>query len=179
MPEITKKLQINLNDLEKVFSLAKESLLELGAGEISESNTNQIKAIEGIVPSIWGWGGMKIGLLVQKTETGIEINMTGYIAQLAVSPLTKNMDKLTDLIGTKLKTNCNYELDYEKMTKFVPSYKSKITNTDKTLFTTILIVTFISTFGGMIFKSESALITALVLGGGYYFGRKYLYKDKN
>jgi len=153
--------------------------LGLDATDIKETNTELLKEIEGVIPSVWGWGGMKIRINLHKIESTIEIAITGYIAQLATSPLTKNMDKLILLLSNKLKEKYNYTLEYDKMTRFIPDYKMSITNKDKSVFMTILLVTFISTLGGFLFgKGTEILLTVLILVGGYYFGRKYLYKNK-
>ena len=179
MPEITKKLSINIDDFEGVYLLTKDSLLGLDATDIKETNTELLKEIEGVIPSIWGWGGMKIRINLHKIESTIEIAITGYIAQLATSPLTKNMDKLIFLLSNKLKDKYNYILEYDKMTRFIPDYKMNITNKDKTVFVIILAVAFISTLGGLLFgKGVETILWMLILVGGYYFGRKYLYKNK-
>ena len=179
MPEITKKLSINIDDFEGLYVLTKDSFLGLGATDIKETNTEQLKEIEGVIPSIWGWGGMKIRINLHKIESTIEIAITGYIAQLATSPLTKNMDKLILLLSNTLKEKYNYTLEYDNMTRFIPNYKLNITNKDKTVFVIILVVAFISTLGGLLFgKGVETMLWVLILVGGYYFGRKYLYKNK-
>jgi len=151
MPEITKKLSINIDDFEGVYLLTKDSLLGLDATDIKETNTELLKEIEGVIPSVWGWGGMKIRINLHKIESTIEIAITGYIAQLAASPLTKNMDKLILLLSNTLKEKYNYTLEYDNMTRFIPNYKLNITNKDKTVFVIILVVAFISTLGGLLF----------------------------
>ena len=82
-------------------------------------------------------------------------------------------------MSNKLKDKYNYILEYDKMTRFIPDYKMNITNKDKTVFVIILVVAFISTLGGLLFgKGVETMLWVLILGGGYYFGRKYLHKNK-
>jgi hypothetical protein len=178
MPEITKKLQVQLEDLDGVYSEVKTSLLNLGARGVKEENLAPVKRIEGIVPSIWGWGGMKIGIGINKAGNGIELEIKGYIAQLATSPLTKNMDKFISLLAEKLKSRYGYNLEHEKMTRFIPKHKSKLTSKDKKVFSTVLAASLVAALLEYSFAERTRMMFwILILGFGYYLGRKFIYKD--
>jgi hypothetical protein len=173
MPKLSQIITIQLSDIEGVHQETKNSLMEIGAINITESFADNSKELEGFVPSIWGWGGMNIGVKLRKNNDFIELDITGYIAQLATSPLTKNMNALVNLLASKLKARYNYDLD---LSKTKPS-NTQITQVDKKVFVMIVVSVLIVTFLGAIFGNAAEMILWLsLLGIAYYLGKKYIYK---
>jgi len=174
MPEIVETYQFGQVNPDDLYQHGLSILKELGAQELQE---NQAKEVSGMVPSIWGWGGMKIGFRVYQQDNETKADLKGYIAQLSTTPLTKTMDKFLSMLATKLQSSENYVFQYELLTRFIPKFKLNFTSFDKWLVLIILGVTFITTLAGSVLgHSTEALLSALVLGFGYYFGRKFFTK---
>ncbi|PJE67699.1 hypothetical protein COU95_00945 [Candidatus Shapirobacteria bacterium CG10_big_fil_rev_8_21_14_0_10_40_9] len=153
----------------------------MGVLEIQESNlidNTSVKTIDGVAPSVWGWGGMKLGVKVYQTNNITSIELNGFIAQLGVSPLTGKMDDFLKRLHDKLATQYNYDFQYEKLTRFLPKYKLHFSKIDLTVLSLILVITFISTFANVFGGISKAILIGPVLGIGYYLGRKYLFSNK-
>lgn len=175
MPEIVEKYQFGQINPEGLYQDGLNTLKELGAQELNE----QDKTVTGMVPSIWGWGGMKIGFKVYQEENITKVDLSGYIAQLSTTPLTQTMDKFLALLASKLQARENYVFQYEPLTRFLPKFKLNFTSTDKWLVIVILIVTFVATLAGTILgHSAEVFMGTMILGFGYYFGRKLLSRKK-
>jgi hypothetical protein len=177
MPQITETFQFNQVNPEQVYQDGVASLKELGAQELTENNNGSSKEIVGVVPSMWGWGGMQIKFQVFQENNVTKANLSGFIAQLSTSPLTDVMDKFLDKLRKKLFTSSNYSFQYEKTTKFLP--KMNFSQSDTRIFTIIVVIILITTVVGLIFgRTVGSLASGIAIIAGYYYGRKYLSSKK-
>lgn len=180
MPEIKETYQFSQLDPEGLYQEGLSALKEIGTQELQERTFNDggySKEVAGMVPSVWGWGGMKLTFKVYQQESATKADLTGFIAQLSTTPLTKTMDKFLTLLADKLQARVSYSFQHEPLTRFLPTFKLKFTSTDKWLFFIITIVTLVTTLAGALFgHATKALVSTIVLGLGYYFGRKFLSK---
>ncbi len=180
MPEIIQTYQLNQLDPEGLYQDCLSTLKEIGAQEIQEKTSTdgaQAKEASGMVPSIWGWGGMKVGFRVYQRDAVTNADLTGYIAQLSTTPLTKTMDQFLATLAGKLQTRVQYTFQYQKLTRFIPAFKLRFTKKDTLAFTIIIVVTLTTTLAGAIFGHGMELfLSTLALGLGYYVGKKYLLK---
>ena len=180
MPEIIKHYEIQKPiDLEDLYSDTKDCLTNVGGEKLEEqANSPTAKSTEAFISSIWGWGGMKISTTLEDKGDHITLTLTGYIAQLATGPLTKNMDKFLAEFSAKLQEKYDYNFEYEKTSKFITGFS--LTKTDNLAFVAIIVITFITTLiGAFLGKVAEAFVGLLFVGGAYYFGKKYLYKNKS
>jgi len=179
MPEIIQKYNITGVSYENLYAGCVTTLNGMGTENLKETTpTSTSKELSATVPSIWGWGGMKLSVKLITDRDGTALQLKGYIAQLSVSPLTKSMDKFLLNLQDLLKQRYNYNFEYERLTKFLPSYKLSINSKDKKAFVVIVLVTFCTTVVGVLFGHGSeAFLGILVLVFGYKFGKKYFYKD--
>lgn len=174
MPEIAETYQFGQVSSDNLYQYGLEVLKELGAEELREM---QAKEVSGMVPSIWVWEGIKLSFKVYQLDGTTKIDLKGYIPQLGTTPLTKTMDKFLSLLAGKLQTHEKYNFKFELLTRFLPKFKLKFTSHDKSLFIIIPIVTFITTLAGSsIGHTTKFFISSIVLGLGFYFGRKILTK---
>lgn len=118
---------------------------------------------------------MNIFVRLEEENNNVLLTLEGYIAQLGTTPLTKKMDEFLKNLQSILKTKCNYSFTYQKLTRFLPSYKISINKTDKILFLVIIIVSFLSTLLGQLGgPGFEFFLTGIIVSIGYYWGRKYL-----
>lgn len=178
MPEIVKSYNIDSVSTENLYLECVESIKEIGGTDLQVApgqNDALIKEVSSTVPSIWGWGGMKVGFKVYSQESRTTLELRGYIAQLGVSPLTSKMDEFLNKLSLKLKSKYNCSFQYEKLTRFLPNYKLNINSDDKKFFPLVLVISFVVALSGTVLgHGFGALLLAPILGFGYYFGRKYL-----
>ncbi len=154
---------------------------EMGVINIKESNAvdnPSVKEITGVAPSVWGWGGIQLGVNVYQINNTASIELSGFIAQLGVSPLTSKMDDFLKKLHDKLATQYNYDFQYEKLTRFLPKYKLHFSKIDLIALLLILVITFFSTFANVFGGMSEAILIGPVLGIGYYLGKKYLFSNK-
>lgn len=64
--------------------------------------------------------------------------MIGEITQLGVTPLTKKMDEFIDVFAGILKDKYGYELQYEKVTKFLGMPKMAFPNDSFLLYLALI-----------------------------------------
>jgi len=182
MPEIVETYQFNQLAPDGLYQDGLSVLKEIGTQELQEKHfddSEYTKEVSGMVPSVWGWGGMKIGFKVYRQDNTTKADLTGFIAQLSTTPLTKTMDNFLARLAGKLRARENYSFQYEPLTRFLPRFKLNFTKTDKWLIIIILAVTFVTTLVGLVLGHASEVfISTIVLGLGYYFGRKYLSKKQ-
>lgn len=180
MPEIIQTYQFNQLDPEGLYQDCLSTLKEIGAQDIREkigTDQGQVKEASGTVPSIWGWGGMNVGFKVYQRDAGTNVDLTGYIAQLSTTPLTKTMDQFLATLAGKLQTRVQYTFQYQKLTRFIPAFKLHFTKTDQWAFIIIIVATLLTTLAGALFGHGMELfLSTLALGLGYYIGKKYLLK---
>jgi len=103
-----------------------EIFKSLGAVQIEEKvSSNNVKEINGIVPSIWGWGGVYMVVFLDDSQNGItSFTLKGNIEQLAMSPLTKLMDSFLAQLQTVLEEKYGQTFEYEKLTRFIPNFSN-------------------------------------------------------
>ena len=182
MPEIIQSYSFDQLDPEGLYQDILNCLKEIGIQELQEKileGGNFAKEVGGIVPSIWGWGGMKIDLKVYQENNITNVDLKGFIAQLSTTPLTKSIDQFLSILAGKLKNRLNYQFTYEPLTRFLPKFKLNFTSADKQIFIVIIVVAFITTLAGTLFgRGFELLATSTTLGLGYYFGRKLLSQKK-
>jgi len=178
MPEIVKQYEISDLSQSDINITAHEVLSEMG---IQEMNSKEISskplhvATEGIAPSAWGWGGMKIGYEVLQSETGTQLLLKGYIAQLGTTPLMKKMDEFLSLLSSKLSSKYNHTQQFEKVTSFMP--KMKLKRSDLTIILILLSGIVIGVLGELFFGLGS-LGWLVVFPVAYVIGSKALRKDQ-
>lgn len=121
---------------------------------------------------------MKLNYKVSTDSSNQSIlTLSGYIAQLATSPLTSTMDKFLEKLAVHLKTTANYDFNYTKVTSFLPKFKMSIPTREKQFFLIGIALIFLTSIAGYLFgHATEALLSALFILGGYYVGRKYLRK---
>ncbi|MBU0570134.1 hypothetical protein KKB40_05165, partial [Patescibacteria group bacterium] len=100
--------------------------------EAEISNMPFSKNVTAVVPSIWGWGGMKFSLMVEQQDI-VNLKLNGYIAQLATGPLRKVMDNFLEKLSVSLKNNYQYNFEYQKTSGLVPKSKAKLNKKDTTI----------------------------------------------
>ncbi len=184
MPFVEQSYQIKSIPFDNIYQESLQILKKMGPQEIKESIVNpEVKELSVIIPSMWGWGGMKIFVRVNQMPDGIMLILKGYIAQMHTSPLTKQMDKFLQQLQIALKEKYNYSFEYEKLTRFFPKYKFTINSTDKKVFTSGIIITFFITLLGLIpfFSKTLGLNVSLLLIGmiilfGYKLGKNIFNK---
>ncbi len=181
MPKIDKKVNINLEG-NRIFGVLPRVLKEIG-GEIKEQKINRDSPFWGqikvFVPSIWGWGGMKVDIDLKEKEEGVSVLfIEGYIAQLATRPLTKKMDAFLKSLSSILKEEFNYELEYTSSApKFLsfPGFKWTRSDTFVVLLffgVTVLLVVLSLTSG-----VSDSWFSLLLIPFAYYVGRKLLNRN--
>jgi hypothetical protein len=181
MPTINQKYDFTGLSPENLYKNCIDIFNEMGVVNIQEGTTPDnpsIKTINGVAPSMWGWGGMQLGVKVYQSDTVTSIELMGFIAQLGVSPLTSKMDEFLKKLHDKLIAEYNYDFQYEKLTRFLPKYKLHFSKTDGVAVLLIIIVTFITTFAEVFGGAGGVIFMGPVLGLGYYLGKKYLFSSK-
>jgi len=172
MPEIIKIYNLENIPIDDLYNHCLKALKEIGGVDTKEDNN--LKEASVMVPSAWGWGGMKIGFKLRQDSNLLNLDLNGYIAQLGTTPLTKKMDEFLINLATTLKNNHNYNFEFEKLTKFLPGYKLKINKKDVIVFAVIIFMGLIA-----LFIEPNFLIIILILSIGYFLGRKFLYANKS
>jgi len=137
-----------------------------------------IRTINGTSPSVWGWGGMQLGVKVYQENSKTLVELNGFIAQLGVSPLSSKMDEFLKRLQEKLKVSYDYNFQYEKLTRFLPKYKLHISKIDMGALLLILLFTFIEIFVNVFGGVSEAVLLGFMLGLGYFLGKKYLFSKK-
>ncbi len=179
MPEIQSNFHIKNIDKNRVVDLSTGALKTIGGIDLTSKESDNITVLSTTVPSVWGWGGMKIELTVSAVEANsVEIVTKGYIAQLATSPLAKKIDEFKAVLAERLKKEYNYDLVFEPHTGFTKSPKMTFNKMDKTVFIAILVLILIPIFAGTFSKELELLLGGLFIYGGYYYGKNYIYKSK-
>jgi hypothetical protein len=177
MPQITETFKFDQVNPEQVYQDGVASLKELGAQELTENNNGSSKEIAGVVPSVWGWGGMQIKFQVFQENNVTKANLSGFIAQLSTSPLTDVMDKFLDKLRKKLFTSSNYTFQYENVTKFLP--KMNFSSSDLKIFGIIIVVVLVTSVLGLLLgRGVGSLLSGVAIIAGYYYGRKYVSSKK-
>ncbi|MCX6784302.1 MAG: hypothetical protein NT141_04565 [candidate division WWE3 bacterium] len=133
MPEISQNYQITGLDKEALFTEATGAMEKIGGYIISENIdpiTNN-KICKFGVKSFWTGNAIEISYSVN--EQG-ELNVLGYIPQISISPLTKQMDSFINTLATNLNQKYQINFKHPKLTVFLPPYKMKINELDKKIF---------------------------------------------
>lgn len=184
MPFIEQSYQIKNIPFDNIYQESLRVLNKMGSQDIKEIVVNpEVKELSVIIPSMWGWGGMKIFIRIQQTSDDTILILKGYIAQMYTGPLTKQMDKFLQQLQIVFKEKYNYSFEYEKLTRFLPKYKLSINDMDKKVFIGGIIVTFFIALLGLIpLSSEiiglnwSLVLIGIIILFGYKLGKKYLYR---
>lgn len=182
MPNIVQKYNFNELSPDSLYKDCLSIFSEMGVVNIQESSAADdpsVKEISGVAPSMWGWGGMQLGVKIYQTGSITSIELNGFIAQLGVSPLTGKMDEFLKRLQDKLLAEYNYNFQYEKLTRFLPKYKLSFSKIDGVVLLLIIVITFITTFANVFGRVSEAILIGPVLGIGYYLGKRYLFGSKN
>ncbi len=182
MPNIIEKYEFIELSSDNIYKECASIFNEMGVINLQESTDPgniTIRTINGVSPSVWGWGGMQLGVKVYQENNKTLAELNGFIAQLGVSPLTSKMDEFLKRLQDKLKVNYNYNFQYEKLTRFLPKYKLHISKVDAGVVLLILIVTSITTFSDVFGGTGGGILTIPVLGLGYFLGKKYLFNKRS
>lgn len=109
MPEIRRSLEIPDIQASDLYDLCIEAFQQVGGeitGETIQSESPFIGEISAFIPSVWGWGGMKMKAELKEKGEVSRIDISGYIAQLATRPLKEKVNQyikgLTDLVNHRL-----------------------------------------------------------------------------
>jgi len=181
MPNIVQKYEFTGLSSDNLYKDCLNIFNEMGVVNIQQSSLTDnpsIKTISGVSPSIWGWGGMQLGIKAYQIGNITSVELSGFIAQLGVSPLTSKMDEFLKRLQDKLQTEYNYNFKYEKLTRFLPKYKLQFSKVDWIAILLIIAVTFVTTFADVFGGVSEAVLLGPVLGLGYYLGKKYLFSSK-
>lgn len=176
MPEIIKTYNLKNISPSDLYQICIASLQDIGGIEVKQSP----QVFEGscVVPSRWGWGGMKVGFKIyQQSVDIINLDLRGYIAQFGPTPLTKKMDQFLKQVADQVGAKNGQLLNYEPLTRFLPKYTLQLNKKDF-IIVVIIIATFFATLPAFSFHWLEHGLTFLVIIGGYYIGRKMLFKNK-
>jgi len=180
MPDILRSYTFSDIAAGDLYGECSSSLKDVGGTDfqqITEQSDPSVKGLASVIPSSWGWGGMKLSFRVYTQDKLLKMDLKGYIAQMGVTPLTKKMDSFLKNLSTNLNAKYNYSFQYEPFTKFLPTYKLQINKDDKKVFILILVSTLVAGVAGLLFgHAAESLISVLTLGLGYYFGKKFLHR---
>lgn len=168
--------------IDKLYNYCLNIFNEMSITNIDQGNapnSQSIRLISGVAPSVWGWGGMQLSVKVYQTDDNSSIELNGFIAQLGVSPLTEKMDEFLKRLQNKLLIEDNYNFQYKKLTGFLPKYKLHFSKTDGLVLLLIVMVTFITTFANVFGNVSEAIMLGPTLGIAYYLGKKYLFGNKS
>lgn len=177
MPDIIEKYNFVGLSVDQLYNECLNVLKEMGVVEIKENNDASAKTIFGVAPSIWGWGGMRLGVKICQSDNATSLELNGFIAQLGVSPLTGKMDDFLKRLHDKLLTRYNYDFQYEKLTRFLPKYKIQFSKIDLIIILIVTGITLITTFETEFLGFNEAIIIGPTIGLGYLLGRKYLFRN--
>lgn len=158
-----------------------QSLKEIGAVDIFEKQPvpGDIQKIitAYIKSSLWGGGGFNLECRIYVQDGITNMELKGYIAQYAVSPLTGAMDKLMLQLKKQLHDKYNFEFQYEKLTRFFPKYKIISNKRDKYFLIYGLLTSFGYAFGHfLINRGKEFGLAMIVMIICYHFGSNYLLK---
>lgn len=174
MPNIKQSYNIENISIESIYQESLHILKDLGSKEIQEnSSMPDVKELSAMIPSVWGWGGMKITVHMVQSPNNVLLTLNGYIAQMGTSPLTRQMDKFFQQLQFQLRKKYNYVFKYEKLTRFLPKYKMTISYKDKKVFFACLVFAFLSILLSFFFKPVVAMLfTFVIVLLGYNLGKK-------
>lgn len=145
MPSINQSYFFQNLTVADLYSVSIIALNNIGASIVQENAREQDKKeIHTRIPSMWGWGGMDMIVVLEKKGNGTSLTLSGYIAQLGVSPLTKKIDLFLENLQGTLKQQYNYTFEYKKLTRFMPSYKLKLKPRDKKVLLAVVFTTLVS-----------------------------------
>lgn len=96
------------------------------------------KMVKAHFTSMWGDGGYDIESKISTDAGGCKLEVNGYIAQIAVSPLTQSMDQFLAQLAKQLLEKYKVDFKYEKLTQFFPKFRMKFTKKDVYLYLSVL-----------------------------------------
>ncbi len=180
MPTITHTYDLKELPSDNIYTACLEVFKEVGAVNITQHNTPEEQSIESVIPSTWGWGGLKLGIkMLNNTDNTTSFELSGFIAQLGTSPLTSKMDEFLNKLSLNLNHKYGTVFQYDKLTKFLPSYKIHFSKVDVIIILLVLaftaVLTMVHVFGGI----TEGILTVMVVLLGYSLGKKYLFNTKN
>lgn len=178
MPKLSQSYQIANETVESIHQKNLTVLQEMKAEEIREESTvSGGRKVTAMVPSIWGWGGMKLGTVTEVQGNIVILVVEGYIAQLATSPLKKVMEEFIAKLTVQLGPDKIRAAESNNTSgQLVEAIDSK--GLDSKMVIMVLLLLLIPALGGVIFGREAeSFFGGTVLALGYYFGRKLFYKS--
>jgi hypothetical protein len=179
MPNIQKTFNFTTVPIDQLYIMCHSIFTEMGVIDLqqtTEPDNQSIWIITGVSPSMWGWGGMQIGVKIWSSVEGTStIEVFGYIAQLSVTPLTEKMDEFLLKLQGRLLAEYSYDFQYEKLTRFLPKYAMQFTKIDGIVLVLVLTITFVSVLVGALSRSGGVILIGPILGLGYFLGKKFLF----
>ncbi len=174
MPNILQKYEFQGLTTQNLYLASLTTLQGMNVTQITEGNLQSAKTIDAVIPSIWGWGGMQLGVKIYETDKTY-LELKGSIAQAGVSPLTGRMDEFLTRLQEALKSEYNYNFQFEKLTRFLPKYKLHFSKIDYIGLALILVAAAVSTFASYYLNFPDLFFSVPVIAIGYFLGRKFLY----
>ena len=179
MPEINKILEIPQMKGLDVYKTSIQALQKIGAEVTSqeiESETPFSAKISAFIPSIWGWGGMKIKIQLREEKDVSRLSMVGYIAQLATGPLTEKVDAFLEELSSLLNQEYGYQLRYSPTKKFFQFQGLKWTRKDTILIIVVFLGVGLILLFSLLLKIPETILGSIIILLAYYFARKLLRK---
>lgn len=182
MPEIKSNYIVEQIAYDKLVVTIRNILGEMEFSELSCKLLNEVPKttlISTEISSMWGWGKMFLEVLIEETtDNQISVSAKGYIAQLAVSPLTQKMDKFALNLATELKEKYGYQMNYEKLTKFFSMPKLYFNKTDKIIFGGLISSFFAAVFLEIYFRTVKFSWIMIIGLIGYFLIMKIIRRNK-
>jgi len=179
MSKVGKIVQFNNITSDQLYNTSLSTIKSMGAEDIKEGVTPEgnYKWISAVVPSIWGWGGMKIGVTIIPSNQNTQVSIEGYIAQLATSPLNKVMDNFIQGLSNQFKQK-PLEAAPTADQPTIQGAPPVVENKDTLMILIALLVSLATVAVGTLFTRNAyiSLTIGLVLFLGYTFGKKIFYK---
>jgi hypothetical protein len=179
MPKITHAYKVNEKTQEEVYQQVLLATQEIKAEDIKEDVTeNGGKRISMTVPSVWGWGGMKLGTVVDNKNGSVILLVEGYIAQLATGPLKQVMDNFIKLLTNRFGQDKITTIDADELKQSKTPGAIDTEGKDVTMVLFALIIAAIPVIAGLFLGGGLQFyLVSLVLLLGYFVGRKLFLKN--
>lgn len=179
MPKLFNEINIpgvQANDLQII---TQETLKKIGAENIQveiKSNSPFSGKISSYIPSIWGWGILKMDVLITAKENTSILRLEGFIAQLVTGPLRKKMREFTKELVNIINQKYGQVVDInQKEKKFFRQW----TRVDTKMVIFVLIgVTVLALSEAFRIPGIRYLVGIIIIPLIYYFVRSY-YNRKN
>lgn len=179
MPKITHAYKISEKTQDEVCQhvllVAQEIKGEDIKQDVAENGVNRISMT---VPSVWGWGGMRLGTITTTQGGSVVILVEGYIAQLATSPLKQVMGEFLNKLTIRIGQDKIVPVEKEAIRGLNLPEAIITKGKDSKMVVFVLLIALVPVVAGQYLGGglEFYLIS-LVLILGYFFGKRMFYKE--